>query len=287
MYSSMTYEAIYNSLMEMNEWLKKTGIETKDSVFLEIIDEIKWLKENYKNPKCLKVLDERKDIYVASLTEAACFISIFNSFKILKSDKLPRSKLREILNIPLIVSEEIAGTANVNSRNTLFELSLASQFLTKKLDVVGFEDIDILFQNRRINIQCKRFNKSKDFGGVIQEAYEQGQKKISESERFIIALAIEKTEPVFAKLFDVQELQNVEDAFSIYADRFIRQYSEVINKFLDTRFMGFIISAKFNFLFHPQIRLNAGNQLLLIPTVDRKIQLPDYALIESLGKVLK
>jgi hypothetical protein len=47
--------------------------------------------------------------------------------KTLGPNLLPRRKLKEILDIPLDSKEEVPGTGNVNARNTMFELSLASR----------------------------------------------------------------------------------------------------------------------------------------------------------------
>jgi hypothetical protein len=135
-------------------------------------------------------------------------------------------------------------------------------------------------------VQCKRLAVLKDFKSVISDAYCQAQKRVNAEGRFIIALSVEKTLPLFRNDLILDDLADIDKMSNNYGDWFINEYQGAFEEMVDIRLVAFLINFKFRFINKQQNKFTPAQQLVCFPFVDMQIQSSERSLIEELAKGL-
>ena len=158
MFDLVTFEKLLEDLKSFGQWYQsKFGISIQGSRVEGIIRLIEKLEEAKRNNRLQEVIDEEgvENLYIP-LFDAGSFSIVREAFSEFKLGVLRKRDLREIIKGPLNPSDEEDGTEEVTPRNKLFELSLAALIHNADIEVVGFDDIQVILNSRNIFIECKR-----------------------------------------------------------------------------------------------------------------------------------
>jgi len=246
-FAKKNYSQIYQELGEAQSWLKWLNIKTENTRFEEIIQNVQRINDKFiKDPSSVISGDIDIETFWYSLTDAYSIIKVYESMKSLKSDKIPRKKLKDSLHGPLLPNEEVPSKGNVNSRNLFFELELAANLMKSNISVIGFEDVTFAFEGYRFCVQCKRLLSKNNIAHNIKHAYDQLNKPLSEDEkcRGIIALSIEKLFDIDELVLDVENTEQAEELVNKTLDNFRKQYDCYWKNFLNIRFICVILAYK-------------------------------------------
>ena len=284
---SISYQECYKKLLDTEKWLNSKGIETKETRFEKILENVKTINESFKSNTIDSMIKEKgNEVLWFSLLEAAPFELICKSFKNLKDHEIPRKKLKDILGGPFLPKEEEIGDSNVNTRNYLFELELAAKLKSKGINIIGFDDVKFEFESIDFIIECKRIFSDKTVKPNVEKAYEQLKKQMNENKRGIIALSVEKIYKTDHLYFEATEAET-EIKINQIIDSFIKENRKYWGNFIDIRIIGIFIVLKFIVIIKPRQLLTSGFQLAVLPLCTPKnLQYSDYDRLMALGNKL-
>jgi hypothetical protein len=194
-------------------------------------------------------IQKRKDYgleyRINAIRDAYSFIDIYNGLSKLKSG-IPIKSIKEILQAPVLLTSEISSSANVNSRNRLFEIELASLFISTGFNIIKFDDVQFEFNGRRYIIECKRLHSQSNVKYNIDYAYQQLSRKINtENEYGLIALSIDKLLNIDSKLYQAASVDSISGKAEEESVAFINQYKSILNSFQNIHIVGIIVFFKF------------------------------------------
>ena len=195
-FGKTTFKELTLGLELTEKWLQQNGVDTAGTRFEIIKGYVNEIALHQEQKRTSEIIDRLgNQLIIASLTDAVPFIDIYNSFKGLKSEEIPRTSLKRSVLGSLLVKDEDAVTNQ--ARNALFELELAALLQSKGIDIVNFDDISFELEKAIWNIQCKRPMSIKSLGSNIQEAISQSQKFFDKCEpsldcRAIVAISLDK-----------------------------------------------------------------------------------------------
>ncbi|MBI5204160.1 MAG: hypothetical protein HZA11_04500 [Nitrospirae bacterium] len=286
---SISYEKSHENLLSVEAWLNSKGIVTENTRFKKIKENVKAIHESLVGHSLGSLITEKgnEELWF-SLLEATPFESIYEAFKQLKDHEIPKRKLTDILSGPFLPKEEESGTSNVNNRNYLFELELASKLKSKGINITGFDDIKFEFESVDFTIECKRIFSDRTVRANIEKAYEQLQKQMAtdEQKRGIIALSIEKIFQIDHLYFEATKAET-ETRINQYIDSFRKDNRQYWEKIIDIRVIGIFIILKFIVIIEPQHILTHGFQLAVVPLCSpAHLQYRDYDMLMALGNKL-
>lgn len=215
----MRFDEILENLDETLEFCKSLGLSTvvENSRFTRYREHIARLQKilafrsGGSLPDDLAAELQKNNLkFVMSLTESLELISTLPYLKTIDS-KVARYKLRKVLIGPFVSIEENQNSNE--SRNTLFELNLASKLavvgLNPKLgEADGEPDIEIMIEGKLVLIECKRPLNLKSVKKNIKAAKKglnSQLKKMPTGSRGIIAISMSKA-------------MNPRDDFLLYSD---------------------------------------------------------------------
>lgn len=274
-------EIILKQIQEVDAWFKNNSINTKSTRFEIILDNLDQITKTSINDFIKKYGFE---IYFYTALSAITFIDIFKGFSIYKGS-LPKKKLNECLSGPLIPSDEILGDANVNPRNTFFELEIASRMMLCGFKVNGFDDVNLNFEKYKFFIECKRLLSKSNITYNIENAYDQLSKKLSNTnDRGIIALAFDRSYSLNDKLLDSNNFNDINYKLNQIGDVFIRDNAHVWNAFLNLKVIGILLFITFGTVYK-EYKILYSNQMCLI-SLRSDIQVFDKNLLLRLAKII-
>lgn len=121
------YPEILEGVRNARRWYEELRIPTSGNRLEKIQSRIEEILDGIANRQPEDFLRGRssdQDFY--ALSDGLAFEGIYRHLSPLRSDRLPRTTLREALQGPLSPTEERPGTEDVHARNFFMELELAS-----------------------------------------------------------------------------------------------------------------------------------------------------------------
>lgn len=211
-FSDMKFEDIFAKLIEIGKWLDELAI-TRRERFDKATNMIGELIVEYYKAKANQEFDRSKNREMQNaLFEAQPFLTIYDSFKDCRDDEFLRL-LKVAVRGPEFSKDENAMSNE--ARNHLFAINLAARIKDRGLDVVGFKDININFENHQIAIQCKRPYSIERLEANINDAYEQMKTENSMTDdnnvRGIVAISVEKILGLDKNTFVFKTGQHIEE----------------------------------------------------------------------------
>lgn len=94
-------------LEDCNKWMTKIGINVKDTRFENILILLRIIVDHYKQKRVKELMQKYNEaILFYVLTDATTFTELFHFFREKKSHEIPRRKLTESINGPILPWEE-------------------------------------------------------------------------------------------------------------------------------------------------------------------------------------
>jgi hypothetical protein len=227
-----------------------------------------------------------------SLTECTAIIFIYEAFKGIDQDHLPKNKLRMMLGGPPFPSDEILGNANVNPRNTLFEIELAARFIKAGFKVNDFQDINFDFQEFRINVECKRPHTKRSITENIEKGCDQLLKKnptFGRTSKNIIAISVDKVLEIDKKILPITDEQDVEKEVEKQVGYFREGHHKTLDRLSDKNILAILLVFKFMSIVQPGALLTS---VFFVGGIPLKKQIgnfimADHKLLEDIEKQMK
>jgi hypothetical protein len=195
---TVKYHQILNGLRDVEKWFQKKKVPLKGSRFLKIVENMKRLVSAYDDGTIEQYVQSQDYAEVVTApVDALSFVNIHQAFGSLKDHEgIPKHKLIRIIGGPYLATDEDAEKNDNESRNTIFELELASTLKQRGLKIVGFDDVAFELEGATFFIECKRPLKESAISGNVEQAAIQLRKKmdsmVSGTRRGIIAIAVDK-----------------------------------------------------------------------------------------------
>lgn len=289
--NSISYQKLYDELINTKKWLNSKRINTINTRFEEILNTVKEINEHYKSNTLNSIIEKKGNEQLwFSLLESNAFTLIYESFKDLKDHDLPRNKLRCSLQGPFLPREEVTGESNVNNRNLLFELELAAKLKSKGIDITGFDDIKFYHDSVEFVVECKRISSKKSVKSNISKAHDQIKQSMKNKNNIkgIIALSVEKLFKTDEYILKVETEDEIKDKVSQILNYFIRENKKYWDNIIDIRIVSIFIVLKFIAIIKSKRNmLTSGFQIDIVPLCSpQSLQFCDYNLLMSLGKQL-
>ena len=282
-----SYYALLDDLNMVKEWLHTIRLNTTNTRFAKIYRLIKLICQHYQESTLdllIKTYTEEEMLTV--LLDADAFISVHQQFKTLSDNQLPRRRLREALNGPLLVEEEGMDGASIHGRDALFEMHLAARMKARGLNVTGFDDIQFEFLGVPVNVQCKRIKGENAVKRNYKKACSQLTERIKENNgRGLIALSVEKLLGTEEDEWVLPDKRSLVQQAKTTMDNFIRFYEKEWLSTIDIRVLGVIIDFKYKGVVadHNNL-LTRGYETALLPICSaRTLQFRDYNYMKSLA----
>lgn len=228
------FNEVNDAVQKVVGWLNDIGIDVtrtrigkyrKDITLL-----IKLLKEDNRDE-----LNRRYPTMANSLYEANELISIYRGLKKIKSENLV-AKLKDLLKGPEWFVDENTSSSSNRSRNTAFELVIASKIAAGGIqpDFATLSDIAFSLNAKKLLVECKRPQSASAVEKKIKEASKQLKRRIRTSTkqnlRGIVAIDLSK---VNNPSFDMLEVENAE-SLKLYLTQsitmFIKSFDYLRNK---------------------------------------------------------
>lgn len=242
---SIQFDDQLSILKKCNKWMtEQIGINVKGTRFESTLNLLQIIVDHYKRnniQKLMKKYDEATLFYV--LTDTVTFIKLFQFFKNKKSHEIPRGKLTESINGPILPWEEEPEKGTAHSRNISFELETAAWFHKSGLEIENFDDVQFIFDNHTFNIQCKRFHSLKKVSDNIESAANQISKRMENSSKMkgIICLCIDKLTEKEGWILQVNHEAEIGPHIDKLTHDFIHSYSHLWQKLLNINILGTVL----------------------------------------------
>lgn len=244
---SINYIDLHNEFVEVEKWLNNRSIATNKSTFDEVKLRLRDLASYHEKGQLKEIITpENSKYYVAALLNSIAYINIKKEFMHLKDHELPRRALRTSLQAPFFINDESPSLNNIDSRNTLFELELASRILRNDIKVINFDDFTFEFKEKNFNVQCKRIFSKARIGNNISKAYEQLACRLQDhNDRGIIALSLEKVTDGFDGILQINDINHLQCHLDKAAGDFIKNHKHHWEIFIDQRVIGLFLILPF------------------------------------------
>jgi hypothetical protein len=293
MIPTISYEEMLRRFDEAKGWLETLKIPIDGTRFGEYYNNLKKLVSWYRNgtrTELSHIMSVETAYY--SLTESNAFISIYEAFKDIDQNHLPKNKLRMMLDGPPFPNGEVPGNANVNPRNTLFEIELATRFIKAGFKVNDFQDINFDFNEFRINVECKRPHTRRSITANIERGGDQLLERDpthGRTSKNIIAISVDKVFEIDRRILFITDEQDIEKEVEKEVGAFRETYHKTLNRLSDKNILALLLVFKFMSIVRPQALLTSVFFVGGIP-LKRQIGnliLADHKLLEDIEKQLK
>jgi len=281
--SVQSYREILEELIIVESWLISIGINPSKSRFAQVKKNMSIISKQYDKNKIPELIKRKGRAWViVSLMDSIPFLRIYHAFSSDKVDKILLEKIREAINGPFFPWDEKKNTNNDYSRNTLFELEIASMFKLRKFTISGFNDLSIKFEDLIFNIQCKRFWDSKSIKEHVKKAHNQIKVELDScpSGRGIIALSVEKPLGLYRKLLQSQTIEKADEEIGKFLMDYAKQNRPKWNIVkIDTRMLAVLFYVRYVTAVGPKPGLYVGTKvhldLFTIPHEQSPVQAND------------
>ncbi len=263
-----SFEDIYNELLCVQHWLNNNKISTNNTRLSEVTSIMQLIKENYAGDALDDIIIEFGfEKLFTTIVESDSFCAIYKHLSKYNQSRLPKKKLREAIGGPFLSKDEIKGDRNVNNRNALFELELAAKMIEKGKEVIGFDDVEIRYDENTINFQCKRLISRKNVRYNINQGYKQIEDRIIDKSKYgILSLSIDKIYEV-DKIFSppVKSERELASIACTLINDFIMCYKSIWDRHLLTSFLGVFVILKYTGRVKDRNLLVRGTQIVAVP----------------------
>lgn len=278
-------EIILDELQKVKSWFDQIKITTEGTRFEDILNNfiniVKYKQESSVNDY---IKDYGFENYFYSALDALAFIDVYKGLSHYKGS-LPKKKLKESLSGPLIPRNEILGDKNVNSRNTFFELEVASKLMLNDIQVIGFDDVNCNFENYRFFFECKRLLSKSNIESNINYAYTQLSRKLkNQNDRGIIALTFDKAYGFEGMLLDTSNFNDIEKKLNELGNIFIKENYPIWRSFNNKQIIGIILFIKFGTVYDKSKILKTEQTCVI--SLQSDIQINDKELLFRFSKVI-
>jgi|GEM_PF-904201 len=290
-FSTINFDQTLAKLEESEKWLSNIGVPVDGTRFSEILEIVRIILDHYKRDEISKLLRNYPEghLYYA-LTDATAFIRIYLTFKSIKSDKLPRAKLKEMLIGPLLPWDEAPAKGNIHGRNTLFELETAARFMSAGLNVTNFDDVQFNYKKHAFNIQCKRIHSPKRIRDNVSDAVNQTTKRMRKNPdmKGLICLSIDKISEKEGLILEVKNEQDIGSHLEQIPHEFIHSFRDAWQNLINIHILGTLVVFNALAIINDKTHLLTQCRQVTLDIIPQKAfyQLEDYRLIKSLGKTI-
>ncbi len=290
MFNTITFDDQFQKLEKTGNWLNSIGIQTERTRFEEVFYLNKQIVEHSENNLLEDLIAKYGNTKLwFALTETSSFIEIQEAFKSLKSNEIPRRKLRMMLQGPYHSWDEDVNANNIEPRNTLFELEAAAKFKKAGAKIVGFDDVDFVFKKAKFNVQCKRIHSEKKMADNVSEAATQLYKKMRTrpNVKGIICLSMDKLTKKEEMILKVGSADEVSPKLAVLSNSFLTKYRSLWHNHTNTNILAELL------FIHVVATIESQSSDLLttcrdiaFDVIPRQVfyQLADYDLIVELGQ---
>lgn len=242
-----TFENVLLDIQEARAWYSQLGIITAGTR-LETIEErtTSFLSDLESLPK-EEVVGRwsTTDTYYV-LSDGVGFGKIAREIGKVGPNRLPRKKLRTILEGPLVPADEVSGHSSVNARNLFTELELASSMSECGIEPIGFDDLQFIFRGTDFSVEAKRLVSPKRVKDNIGEAYRQLKRRLTTDQaRGLIALALDKVMGLEGKILRLEPGDTPHQAVINVVHDFDTKFGQAWRNFVDTRVIGILFIVRF------------------------------------------
>jgi hypothetical protein len=187
-----SHKSLLGDLSKLDSWLAEMGVPARSS---DRIHQLIQLLSELKPPRtALTITREEQRQYMYALAELVEFHQIFTWLK-QENPAVLRPKLIRSLSGSLDPADESAK--NNVGRNTIFELSLASEWRRAGLEVViGEPDLRLILRRQEFVVECKR---PFDWTGIVRclkdakrQLHKAGARPETGAPKGVIAISLSK-----------------------------------------------------------------------------------------------
>jgi len=286
----ITYDTILDQLGDTNRWLQEVNIDTRNSRLSEITEYMEIICDHHKRNDVENLIEnyDNEILWYATL-ETGAFLDIHRAFHDMESRLIPRGKLKNILQGPFLPRHEDPMVQNIHARNTLFELQIAAKIKNAGIEVLGFDDVDFVFEGIQFNAQCKRIHSSKMVEENVGKAFEQAARKMNEAGNIngLVCLSIDKLVEKDDKILRVKTADGIQHEMTRITSDFIDQNCHYWKKTLNIKMIACLIYFQAAAIIEDQNLLTRCQQLEIDPiAIPENLQAAGYSIIEDFVKVL-
>jgi hypothetical protein len=266
-----SFAQILGDIHAARAWYGSLGIPTKGTRVELIESAVQDLQRDLTSLPPEEVVDKwsNPETYYA-LSDAAGFGAIAREVGKVGPNLMPRLNLRRILSGPILLGDEVPHQGNTDARNIFVELELAAKISEKGLPLLGFDDLQFQFDQRRYHVQCKRLHS--DSAASVQQnvdaAYRQlGKTMSTDHDRGFIVLAVEKVLGLVGKVWTSGPNDSLENEVHRLTDQFCERFRSSWEQFIDPRVIGIMLILRF-LCYTPSSNVNGPAYFLsVIPLV--------------------
>lgn len=289
--NTITFEEQLSILENCSKWLAQIGINITNTRFEKILTLLRVIVDHYKQDNVSELFNKYSEatlFYV--LTDATSFVELFHFLKDKKNHEIPRKKLKDSINGPILPWEEKTEQGTSHSRNTIFELETAILFHKSGFEIKDFDDVRFLFDNYTFNVQCKRIHSPKRIADNVKQAATQISKQTGNKSKVkgIIFLCIDKLTETEDAILEVNHENEVEPHLHKLTREFIQTYNHLWQNLININIIGTAIFVKIlaNIKHDHKSMLTICRHRMLDIIPDRNYQPHDYLLIKKLSAKL-
>jgi hypothetical protein len=236
---------VYLDIIRACGWYREIGISISGSRLEKIHAYVENRLLSTSTPEALELetLTPRVETYHA-LSDGAAFGLIAQQLSSLPSSLIPRRTLRDILQGPLVPTEETASSSD--GRNKFVELELAAHISSAGFDLKGFDDVVFEFEGVRYLVECKRPFREATVEENIDKAYGQLRTKLGgSSDRGIVAIAIDKVLNLDRVVYNLPTPSSVPMLGRFIAGEFFSSAKDYQREWIDPRVVGIFAVVRF------------------------------------------
>lgn len=244
--TSQTYDELYDGLLQTQVWLQSVGLPVTGNRFAAILANVDLIRQHYDKPSLDQVLHEHPmgELWV-SLLDAGSFITLYEQLRALRSDQLPRGRLKEALSGPLMPHDEQKDGPTIQARDAIFELELGCRLRAKGVSLTGFDDIEFEFQGVRVNVQCKRLHSAKTLQPNLDKACMQIARWITGQTRGLVAIGMDKIFTTDRNVLTVTNEGALLGAVKDLMKDFLCENEQRFLRILDIRILGVLADLRY------------------------------------------
>ena len=286
--TSQTYDELYAGLLRGKGWFQSVGLPISGNRFGTILANVDLIRQHYGKPSLNDVLQDHPmhELWI-SLLDAGSFTIIAEQLQNLRSDELPRGRMKEAMSGPLLPHDEEQDGASIQARDALFELELGSRLQARGVSIRGFDDIKFGFDGGEINVQCKRLHSPKTLQQNLDKACSQIAKRIVGTKtRGLVAIGMDKILETDRNIWTVPNEDSLLKETKDLMRSFLHENGPRFRRIVDIRVLGILADLRFMALVkdHNDL-LTRGYKTALYPLASAEtLQFADSDFLRRLGK---
>jgi len=247
-YSEITFAEQLSLFDEIISWINSLGVETSGTRVEKIRSILSQIVTSYNAEDYGSIFNHYSEAEVFyTLTDVTSYFKAYEVLKELRSHEIPRRKLLQIIEGPLLPADESPSEGNTESRNILFELEVAWRVKERGYEINNLDDVQFRHDSNEMNIQCKRVHSSRNVPHNVDNALRQYERRASDnpSLKGIIAIAIEKITNTEDYIFECDSQEQIDTELDRLVNNFIEEHEENWGSLCDSGVVGVLVFVKF------------------------------------------